>query len=59
MAGMTVKTCNRNSSPPHKQDDLKRVEDQGGGENPNGIMESYHFLTGEDLEATAKANGLK
>lgn len=37
----------------------KWVGNQGGGENPNGIMESYHFLTGEDLYATAKANGLK
>ena len=37
----------------------KRVGNQGGGENPNGIMESYHFLTGEDLYSTAKANGLK
>lgn len=36
-----------------------RVGNQRGGENPNGIMESYHFLTGEDLYATAKANGLK
>lgn len=47
------------SFPPPSRTTWKRVGNQGGGENPNGITESYHFLTGEDLYATAKANGLK
>lgn len=43
-----------------KQDNLEAGGKSGaGGENPNGIMENYHFLTGEDLYDTAKANGLK
>lgn len=43
-----------------KQDNSEAGGKSGaGGENPNGIMENYHFLTGEDLYDTAKANGLK
>lgn len=43
-----------------KQDNFEAGGNQeGSGENPNGIMENYHFLTGEDLYDTAKANRLK
>lgn len=45
--------------PPWSSNAWNWVGNQGGGETPNGIMESYHLLTGEDLYDTAKANGLK
>lgn len=50
---MTVETA------PIRQEDLEAGGKSGGGENPNGIMESYHFLTAEDLYDCAKSNGLK
>lgn len=58
MTEMTVETCSGISLPP-KQDNFGMGGKSGGGVNPNEIMKSYHFLTGEDLYATAKANGLK
>lgn len=52
----------RNIAPlPSQPPPLSRMTGKwgGSGEYPNGITESYHFLTGEDLYDTAKANGLE